>query len=98
MASRRAARRRKNSPRSRRSSSSPHGTATPVLVRPKHTGYGGHLVSRRVELIAYVHEDDGEAYQHDFTHAGVELWANPDGSLEIRHPKYRLWEDVVVVE
>ncbi len=81
-----------------RRASSPRGNAAPVKVRPRHGGTAAHLVSRRVEFIGYVHADDGEPYRHDFEHAGVELWANGDGSLTIRHPKYRLWEDVVVVE
>lgn len=79
------------------------GRSTPararaVQVTPRHTRAGAHLISRDVEAVAYVHVDDGKAYRHDFEHAGVELWANQDGSLTIRHPRYRLWEDVVVVD
>lgn len=71
----------------------------PVSVTRHFARGAGHLVSRDVESIAYQHvEEPGELpRKHDFEHSGVELWALHDGSILIRHPKYRLWDDYPVI-
>lgn len=58
----------------------------------------GHRMSRRVLSIEYVHEHSAQRtpFRHDFDSEGVELWANKDGSITIRHPKLRLWDDYIV--
>jgi hypothetical protein len=58
----------------------------------------GHLVGRDVLAVEYKHAQSarGTPYRHDFESAGVELWALADGSLLIRHPKHRLWDDFTV--
>ena len=42
-------------------------------------------ISRRVERLWYVREDDGAPYVHDFG-PGAELWTERDGSVSIRNP------------
>ena len=59
------------------------------MKRPK----GGKLMSRRVLAVEYHHAESEQRlpYRHDFTTAGVEMWALPDGAILIRHPERRLW-------
>lgn len=45
-------------------------------------------LSDEVQYVGYRHAQDGELYQHDFR-KGVELEADPDGSLRISHPTGR---------
>lgn len=80
----------------RRHASNPPRTVT---VHRHFAAGAGHLVSRDVESIAYQHvEEPGELpRKHDFEQAGVEMWAMNDGSILIRHPKYRLWDDYPII-
>jgi hypothetical protein len=57
----------------------------------------GHLVSGDVDAISYVHIDSATLtpYRHVFRGTGTELWALADGSLLVRNPNARLWEDLV---
>ncbi len=72
---------------------------TSVAVSVKQFGgKRGHLVGRDVLAIEYRHSESKQRtpYRHDFQENGVELWALADGSLLIRHPRFRLWEDFTV--
>jgi hypothetical protein len=59
----------------------------------------GVLMSRRVLELSYFHALSRQRtpYRHDFGD-GVEMWAQPDGSIVLRHPTRRLWEDRNVSE
>ena len=70
------------------------------IERRKFGGAAGHLISREVLAIEYVHAQSARArsYRHDFDHVGAEMWALSDGGLLIRHPGYRLWSDRIVAD
>jgi hypothetical protein len=70
----------------------------PLAVDVAQLRKGGALMSRRVLSVEYFHlESAGRLpYRHDFDHDGVELYALPDGSILLRHPRLRLWEDRLV--
>jgi hypothetical protein len=55
-----------------------------VRVLTTHT-YGG--------AIRYRHQQDGKDYRHAFG-AGSKILLLPDGSIQIKHPTRRLWEDL----
>ena len=63
-----------------------------VIVGNEPPVEGGRLLSPEVLAISYIHEEDHNAYKHDFG-PGVELWILPDGSLMLRHLEKPLWED-----
>ena len=56
------------------------------------------MISDEVLALEYVHiaSAGNVPYRHDFTHKGVELWLQGDGSILLRHPTYRLWEQRMV--
>lgn len=58
-------------------------------------GKKGHLVGCDVFALEYANAGSRShaAYRHDFDSKGIELWALADGSLMMRHPDYRLWDD-----
>jgi hypothetical protein len=58
----------------------------------------GHLVSGDVDAITYVHISSASLrpYRQSFAGTGTELWALSDGSLLVRNPRARLWEDMLV--
>ena len=71
----------------------------PATVQVKQFGSKrGHLVGRSVLAIEYRHDASSsrKPYRHDFQESGVEMWALADGSLLIRHPRFRLWDDFTV--
>lgn len=49
-------------------------------------------MSGNVLFVAYEHDEDGEAYIHEFT-GGVEMEALPDGSIHLSHPDLEIWRD-----
>lgn len=56
---------------------------------------GGDRFSRNVRRIEYVHDQDGDPDAirvHDFGE-GVEMYALPDGSILLSHPRRPLWDD-----
>lgn len=59
----------------------------------------GVLMSRHVLELRYYHALSRRRvpYLHDFGD-GVHMYAMPDGSITLRHPTRRLWEDRVVGE
>lgn len=59
----------------------------------------GVLMSRNVLELRYRHALSRQRlpYVHDFGE-GVEMYGMPDGTLTLRHPTRRLWEDRVVGE
>lgn len=68
-----------------------------VPVR-QFSGRQGHLVGSSVLAIEYEHAQSHQdaPYRHDFDSEGVEMWALADGSILLRHPRHRLWDDYVV--
>jgi hypothetical protein len=58
---------------------------------------GGVLMSRNVLELLYEHAQSAgtQPYKHDFG-GGVRMYAMPDGSITLRHPQRRLWEDRIV--
>jgi hypothetical protein len=54
----------------------------------------GIVVSRRVRAIEYDHVEDeaGVSRRHDFAR-GVEMRVRADGTILLRHPRKRLWDD-----
>jgi hypothetical protein len=58
----------------------------------------GHPIAAHVLAIEYEHADSArdKPYRHDFTASGIEMVGLPDGSLLIRHPRFRLWDDLTV--
>jgi len=70
----------------------------PDVRRVKFPALVGHMVSRQVLELAYfnIGSVGRTPYVHEFESKGVELWALADGSLLLRHPQHRLWEDFVV--
>lgn len=64
---------------------------------PAHITRGGVLMSRNVLELAYYHalSKQRAPYKHDFG-SGVHMWALPDGTILLKHPSRRLWEDRVV--
>ncbi len=49
-------------------------------------------MSEDVAFVGYQHQDDGEWYIHEFD-GGVEMEAEPDGSIRIGHPDKEVWRD-----
>ena len=64
-----------------------------AILENKPPRPGARALSGEVLSLAYVHVDDGKAYEHDFG-PGVELWALKDGSILLRGRGKRLWEDM----
>lgn len=70
----------------------------PPLVVRDFGSAKGHRMSRNVLAVEYRHEQSAKRtpFRHDFEIDGIELWALRDGSLLIRHPSRRLWDDFTV--
>jgi hypothetical protein len=68
----------------------------PIEVRT-FGGTSGHRVSREVLAVEYRHEHSAKKtpFRHDFDQTGIEMWANADGSITLRHPRLRLWDDFI---
>lgn len=68
--------------------------AVPAMISRR-----GVLMSREVLELTYYHalSRQRRPYRHDFGD-GVQMWAQPDGSIVLRHPTRRLWEDRNVSE
>jgi hypothetical protein len=68
-----------------------------IMVRTFRSARG-HLVSGDVDAVSYVHIGSRslKPYRHIFRNTDTELWALADGSLLIRNPSSRLWEDFTV--
>lgn len=60
-------------------------------------GQRATLVAVGLDSLAYRHAQSRTRalYTHDFD-GDEQLWAMPDGSLVIRHPRRRLWDDFLV--
>jgi hypothetical protein len=71
----------------------------PLEATPAHITRRGVLMSRNVLALTYYHALSKQRlpYKHEFA-SGVEMWAQPDGSIVLRHPSKRLWEDRNVSE
>lgn len=80
-----------------RSNPSP-GAAPRQMVVKTFRSARGHLVSGDVDAVSYVNIGSRslQPYRHIFRGTDTELWALADGSLLIRNPSSRLWEDFTV--
>lgn len=67
--------------------------ATLAILGNKPPRAGARALSGEVQRILYVHVEDGKRYEHEFG-PGVEMWALKDGSIIVRHPEKRIWEDM----
>lgn len=69
----------------------------PIVVRDFGSSRG-HRMSRNVLAVEYRHEHSAQRtpFRHDFDMDGIEMYALADGSILIRHPSRRLWDDFVV--
>jgi hypothetical protein len=83
---------RKQAPVTRAARNPPAGVARAISTRR------GALMSREVLSISYYHLESAQdrPYKHVFDNDGVEMYGMPDGSIVIRHPTLRLWEDRLV--
>lgn len=66
-------------------------TTLAILSNPPPPG--GRPLSYMVLDIVYVHAEDGKVYEHEFG-PGVEMWALKNGSIVLRLPGKRIWEDI----
>ncbi len=66
--------------------------------RKTFDGQLGHRISQNVLAVEYAHEHSARRtpFRHDFEIDGIELWVLADGSILIRHPSVRLWDDFIV--
>lgn len=70
------------------------GKATRGQRARRNPPTGGRIFSHEVHSIAYVHDDDGEPYEHKFA-KGVTMAAASDGSIVLYRPDGRtVWEDI----
>jgi hypothetical protein len=84
-------RRRKRAARGKAPKRRPRRRGNPR--RTNHHLEGAELLSDRVIEIAYVHAQDGQEYQHDFS-PGVRMLLLRDGTVELRRPDGKpLWKD-----
>jgi hypothetical protein len=70
----------------------------PIAVAVAQLRRDGVLIGSDVIDLTYYHASSAQQkpYRHQFDKNGAAIWGLPDGSLLIRHPRLRLWEDRVV--